>query len=82
MDENGAFVQVLALASNAAEFGGEVVAAFDAIGFDLAELEDAEPLAERLRKAVVADSLLAKAAEVRDTGYLRFGPFVTWHSDA
>ena len=81
MDENDAYVQVLALASTAAEFCSEVVAGFDAIGFDLAELEDAEPLVERRRKAVVDSSLLAKATEVRDTGNPRFGPFVAWRTD-
>jgi hypothetical protein len=81
MDENDAFVQVLALASSPDEYRVAVGRAFDTMGFDLLELEDIEPLAERLRHSTVDESLIAKAGEVESTGFPRFGPFVTWASD-
>jgi hypothetical protein len=81
MDENDAYVQVLALASNHAEYRTAVEQACDALGFDLEELEDAEPLAVRLGGWSVNESLLAKASEVESTGFPRFGTFVTWASD-
>jgi hypothetical protein len=81
MDENDAYVQTLALASNHSEFHEAVRRAFDSLGFDLVELEDVEPLAMRLQRSTVHESLLAKAAEVQNTGFPRFGPFVTWASD-
>jgi hypothetical protein len=81
MDENKAFVHVLALASDEAEYRLVAVAALGDFGFDLVELEDIELLEHRLRSFSVDDSLLTKADEVRATGYLRFGPFITWTTE-
>jgi hypothetical protein len=81
MDENDAYVQTLALASGRDAFYATVRSAVNDLGFDLVELEDFEPLVDRLRRTTVDESLLTKAAEVPETGYPRFGPFVTWLSD-
>ncbi len=81
MDENDAYVQVLALASLPEAFCATVRSAFNDLGFDLMELTNFEPLVDRLRRTTVDESLLAKAAEVRETRYPRFGPFVTWLSE-
>jgi hypothetical protein len=81
MDENDAIVQTLGLASSHAEFCEVIRQAFDALGFDLVEVEDVDPLAVRLQKWTVDESLLVKAAEVEKTGFPRFGTFMTWGSD-
>jgi hypothetical protein len=81
MDENDAYVQVLALASSPESFRAAVQVAINDLGFDLVDLEDSEPLADRLHSSTVHESLLVKAAEVRETGYPRFGTFSTWLSD-
>ena len=78
MDENDAYVQALALASNGDEYRAAIESAFDTMGFDLTELEDCEPLSLRLQHWTVDGSLLAKAKEVEETGYPRFGTFMTW----
>jgi hypothetical protein len=81
MDENGAVVQILALATRANEFRDVVRNALDELGFDLVALDDSEPLVDRRQQWTVDETLLAKAAEVRATGHARFGSFFTWLSD-
>ena len=81
MDENDAFVQTLALASSYDDFRETIRQAFDTLGFDLGGLEDVEPLATRRQHWTVEDSLLAKAVEVQESGFPRFGDFYTWQSD-
>jgi hypothetical protein len=81
MDENDAYVQVLALVSSQDEYRAEIQHALDEMGFDLVELEDVELLSRRLRQWSVDELLLAKAREVEATGFPRFGSFHTWISD-
>jgi hypothetical protein len=81
MDENEAWVQILAMGASAAEYRAAAVDALDHLGFDLQQLEDVDPLEQRLRSFAVDESLIIKAAEVRETGFARFGPFVTWVSN-
>ena len=78
MDENKAFVHVMALASDDLDYRLAAAAALDDLGFDLLELEEIERLDDRLRSFSVDDLLLKKADEVRATGRPRFGPFITW----
>jgi hypothetical protein len=82
LDENDAYVQMLAWASSPDDFRFAVEQAFDEYGFDLLELEDVESLALRRQRAVVDPDLIAKAEEVKLTGFPRFGSFVTWQSDS
>ncbi len=81
MDENDAFVSALALAYDGASFRQAIVGAFDDMGFDLIELEDAEPLSQRLAVFQMPTDILALADEVVRTGYPRFGTWYTWTSD-
>lgn len=81
MDQNDAYVQTLAMASNAAEYLERVRHAFDELGFDILESEDVDPIDERIKEWTVDDSLLALADDVRNTGVVRFGPFIVWTSD-
>lgn len=81
MDRNSAYVSILAMATTALEFEQTARDAFAALGFDLAELEDAEPFAKRLSDGQVDSALLSLANEVEVTGAPRFGTFHTWTSD-
>lgn len=57
-------------------------AALDEFGIDVVEIEDAEPLEDRLRSYTVNERLLNAAEEVRTTGQVCFGPFITWTSES
>ena len=81
MDENKAFVQILALAIDDHDFRLAAAVALDDIGFDLVEIEDVDRLEDRLRAFTVDEQILVKADEVRTTGRPRFGPFVTWTTE-
>ena len=81
MDENDAFVPMLAWARSSAEFASEIAKAFNDYGFDVLDLESVEALSERLQHSTVEASLLEKATEVEETKLPRFGSFVTWLSD-
>lgn len=81
LDRNEAIVNVLAIADGLSAFREEVVQGLDAIGFDLVELEDSEPLAERRATNVVSAELLTLVSEVEATGTPRFGRFHTWRSE-
>jgi hypothetical protein len=71
----GAFVNVLAYATNEAEFRSEVEQALHDLGLTAHEFEDIERFAERLAKWEVDDELQALADEVEATQGVRFGTF-------
>jgi hypothetical protein len=81
LDRNEAVTNALALASTAADFALTVSRALDALGFDLVELEDPEPLAVRLAQFTVSEELLKLADVVRESGSPQFGKFHTWISN-
>lgn len=80
LDRNEAVTNVLALANNEACFRQAVTEAFSRLGFDVVDLEDPEPLAQRLEAFTVSDDLLRLAQEVRLTSMPRFGTFNTWRA--
>lgn len=81
MDRNGAYVNVLGLATTAVEFRQVAAAALGELGFELVGLEEAEPLAMRLEVGEVDANLLILAREVETSDKPRFGPFHTWTSE-
>ena len=81
MDRNGAYVNVLAMATTASEFQVAAAAALAEIGFELLDLEEPEPLARRLEVSEVDANLIALAREVECSGKARFGPFHTWTAE-
>jgi hypothetical protein len=81
LDRNNAFTNVLALAQNVDGFRDAVARALAEEGFDLVDLEDAEPLHLRLMTHSVDEELLKLASEVQRTGQPLFGRLHTWISD-
>lgn len=81
MDRNSAYVNVLAMATTALDFEKLARDAFAVAGFDLVELDDAEPFAKRTADMQVDDTLFALAKSVEATGIPRFGTFHTWTSE-
>ena len=81
MDRNLAYATVLGLADSADTFNRVVGAAADRMGFDLLELEEEEPLRIRQTRFEVPAPALRLAAEVSDTGEVRFSPLFTWVSE-
>ena len=81
MDRNGAYVNILAMATAAPAFERAARDACAAVGFDLVELEDAEPFEARAAGSQLDQALLSLAKEVESTGAPRFGAFHTWTSE-
>jgi hypothetical protein len=81
MDENDAYVQTLALASSTREYEKIVRDTLGERGFDVVEIEDPEPLSERMKSWTVDPSLLSIASQVEKSGEVGVGPFVVWSSD-
>lgn len=77
----GAWVNVLAWASDPKEYRTAVHEALEHYGLDLIGIEDLEPLGRRLQRTVVDPHLLRLANEVTATGFARFGPFHTYEDD-
>lgn len=81
MDRNLAYANVLALASDPAEFAQAVRHAAAELGFDLLELEECEPMRLRLQVAEVANELVELSGDVGRTGSVRFSTLHTWVSE-
>jgi hypothetical protein len=71
----GAFVYMLALASNAQEFKEAVLRALDEFGFDLEEMNEVEPFSAKLTHGDVDDYLAERALMVAQDGKTRYGEF-------
>lgn len=69
------FVNILALARTKSEYRSEVGRILDELGLDVSEIEDSEPLSDRLSKWTVDPDILALAEEVNSTGFARLGTF-------
>lgn len=81
LDRNAAAVNVLALAADAQGFTAAATSALGKLGFDLVDMEDAEPLRLRVQKYSVDEALLTLAKDVERTRRPMFGTFHTWISD-
>jgi len=76
-----AAVNILALASDEAEYCKEVRKALNDFGLGLKSIEDAEPISNRLIRYTIADELLKLAEEVTSAGGVRFGTFHTYENE-
>lgn len=74
----GAFVNVVALASNASDYRESVERAVNELGLDLVDVEDAEPLSNRLKKWTVDEEIRDMAETVKRLGSVAFGTFDTY----
>jgi hypothetical protein len=72
-DGKGAYINMLAWAANSSELEDEITKALNHYGLDLEEMEDFDPLSERIMYADVHAELIRLAEEVRETGQVRFG---------
>jgi hypothetical protein len=77
-DADGAYVNVIALASGKSDFRSQVKRSLEELGLILKRLKDAELLAERLKKHTLHKGLHVLAEEVRCTGSIRFDVFCTF----
>lgn len=72
----GAYVNILAWASNAEDYRKEISLALDHYGLFLTSIENVEPLSEWIKKNPEIDNdLLRLSEEVKKTGNVRFGTF-------
>lgn len=75
------FVNILALAASTSEYGAQVERVLDELGLDVTEIEDSEPLSERLSKWTVDPEISRLAQEVNSTGFARFGTFHVYEDE-
>ena len=71
----GAFVNVIALACSEQEFFSRVREALEELGFDILDLEDVEPYAERTKKYKIDPKLKEMAAKIDSKNPIGFGTF-------
>jgi hypothetical protein len=76
-----ASVAVLAQASNLSDYRNAVADALNHLGFELVDVDDAEPLTERQTKAFVEEYLYILAGEVERTGAVAFGTFHAFEAE-
>jgi hypothetical protein len=77
-DAKGAFVTIIALANDAADFASIVRSALTGYGLILAKLEDVEPLELRLKSHQVDPTLLKDAGHIPQSTLFVFGSFHTY----
>ena len=77
----GAYVTVLARASDQAVFRARAAQGARELGLEVKEVLWSEPLQGRLRRYDIEEYLLSLADEVRETGELRFGVFHAWEAE-
>ena len=77
----GAYVNVLALASNSDDFRAVVNSEFSAHKFYVVSIEDVERLAERVKHSPLDQELCAIADDVMRTGNIGFGAFHAYQED-
>ncbi len=71
----GAYVNALALVSNAADYELVVTRALRELEFSVFEFDDVETFADRVKTATIEDGLEELASVVRRTGRVQFGIF-------
>ena len=80
-DSRGAYVNVLALANDEPQFVEKATLALSALGFDIFEVEDVEPLQDRATRVLIDDELIRLAEEVRASGETQLGTFHAFQAD-
>ncbi len=80
-DAKGAYVNVLASATSAAKYTTKVKGALKEIGLNLIEIDDLEPLSERLSKWTVDEEIITMAQTVRKIDSVAFGTFYEYDSE-
>jgi len=74
----GAYVNVLAIASNPTDFTDKVIKAVQDIGLDFIHIEDVELFTERIENYEIDESIKNIAIDVNKSKELRFGNFHTF----
>lgn len=77
----GAYVNVLASATNAFEYTDKVKQALDEAGLNLLEIENPEPLSERLSAWTVDEEIITMAKTVRKIDSVTFGTFYKFENE-
>jgi hypothetical protein len=76
----GAYVNVLALASNSNDFTEKVIKAIKELELDFVQIEDVELFSERIESYEINDNIINLAIEVNKSKELRFGNFHTFEN--
>lgn len=76
----GAYVNVLALATNPTDFTNKVKKAIMNLGLDFVQIEDVEPFSERSENYEMTDIIINLAMDVSKSKEIRFGNFHTFDS--
>ena len=74
----GAYVNILCLVLNEAEFIVEVSRVLMSMGLNLVDVEDIEKISERIKKYEIEDSLLSLADQLSEGKKVMFGRFHTY----
>jgi hypothetical protein len=74
----GAYVNVLAIATNHPDFTDKVKKAITDLGLDFVNIEEVEPFSERIKNYEMNEKIINLAIEVNKTKELRFGDFHTF----
>lgn len=80
-DAKGAYVNVLASATSASEYTDKVKRALHEAGLSLIEIENPEPLSERLSKWSVDEEIMTMAETVRRIDSVTFGTFYKYENE-
>ena len=80
-DAKGGYVNVVASAANAGEFERKVKRALDELGLELIDIDDAEPLAQRLSRETATEEVSNMAKTVRKLDSVAFGTFYRYEND-
>lgn len=74
----GAFVPVLALASNVNEFTSRAMSLLRKYDFHVVEIEDIEPLKIRLAHSAIDNAIVNLASNISEDNYVVFSSFETY----
>jgi hypothetical protein len=72
---NGAYVNILCLATNESEFLNEAAKTLNFLGLNLVDVEDIEPIDKRIEKYEVDDNLLKLVKQVNEENKVMLGTF-------
>jgi hypothetical protein len=71
----GAYVYMLALATDERDFRKAVLVSLEEFGFGLEEMDEVEPFSAKLLRGNVDDYLVERASKVAQDGKTRYGEF-------
>ncbi len=77
----GAFVNILALSSDAISFKEQVLSSMVDLRLVLVELSEVDLLSNRIEKGELEDSIIQLGNQVANTGSIQFGIFHTYVSE-